>query len=206
MKRKVCGIAAAVLAVLAVTVIALRVNSDSLALALGGYGKAIVIDEGFSYISDGPGHWRAVLAEKDGANQLVLMEQGFLGFWGLPKAADTLKHEYDGLEYLSVTSVPAYSGFYGYDPYDLGFSMTHTDNWKFAQVHSFRTDWFYHGANAAQTISVPEDALPRDSTLQIYQNGPEYVLHLISYCKGSGSFDGGFPEIYQALSDNGCLE
>ena len=93
---------------------------------------------------------------------------------------------------------------YGYDPYAIADTMTHTDNWKFATENISRADWFYHGSNAAQTLMLPEGSLPKDSTLQIYQNGPEYVLHLCQYCKGSGAFDGGFEEVYRALSE--CLE
>ena len=205
MKKRMVRIVAAVLIVLAVAGIIARVNSDSMALVLGGYGKAVVIEEGFSYIQ-GTTRWRVVLAEKDGVNRLAVMEQGVLGFWGLPKAADSMNGEYEKLEYITEYTIPPCGNDYGYDHYVIADTMTHTDNWKFSTENISRTDWFYHGSNATQTLMLPENALPTDSTLQIYQNGSEYVLHLIQYCKGSGSFDGGFKDIYQALVENGCLE
>ena len=109
-------------------------------------------------------------------------------------------------EYITVSSAPAYGFQYGYDPFDMSDTMTHTENWKFAPVQIGRSDWFYHGTNAEYTVTVPEESLPVDSTLQIYQAGPEYVLHLCQYCKGDGAFDGGFEDIYRALLDNGSLK
>lgn len=206
MKKCTVKIIAVVLVVLAAAGVILRVNSASLAMALGGYGgDTVIIEEGFSYV-DGVSRWRAFLAQKDGETRLALMEQGFLGFWKLPQTASEMNGEYEGLELASAYTAPPCGFNYGYDPYAAADSMTHTDNWKFATETIGRSDWFYHGTNAAQTLILPEDSLPKDSTLQIYQNGPEYVLHLCQYCKGDGSFDGGFKDIYQALLDNGSLK
>ncbi len=206
MKKRVIKIATIVLIIIAAAGIIARANSVSLSLALGGYkGDAVVIEEGLNY-TQSPVRWRVFLAEKDGVNRLALMEQGFLGFWGLPRAADGLEGKYEDLEYITVSSAPAYGFQYGYDPFDMSDTMTHTENWKFAPVQIGRSDWFYHGTNAEYTVTVPEEALPVDSTLQIYQAGPEYVLHLCQYCKGDGAFDGGFEDIYRALLDNGSLK
>lgn len=204
MKKRVIKIAAVVLVVLAVAGIIVRVNSISLALALGGYGKVVVIEEGFSYTPETT-RWRVILAERGGVNRLAIMEQGFLGFWGLPKAADSLSGEHEGLEYVVADTMPPYGYKYGYDYYVIADTMTHTDNWKFATERIARTDWFFHGSNAAQTLMLPENALPIDSTLQIYQNGSEYVLHLCRYIKGRNPSGSGFEDIYQALLDGGCL-
>lgn len=204
MKKRIVRIAAAVLVVLAAAGIIARVNSPALALAIGGYGgDAVIIEEGFTHLPD-TARWRVLLAEKDGVKRLAFMEQGLLGFWKPPEAAAELSGEYEGLEYVSLSTQPPCGFYYGYDPYATADTMTHTENWKFATEYISRADWFYHGTNAAQTLMLPEDSLPRDSTLQIYQNGPEYVLHLCQYCKGDGSFDGGFEEVYRALG--GCLE
>lgn len=206
MKKYAVKIIAVVLMVLAIAGVIIRVNSASLALTLGGYsGNVVIIEEGFTHISD-TSCWQVLLAEKDGETRLAVMEQGFLGFWKLPEAATGLNGEYEGLEYITVSTLPPCGNDYGYDPYVIADTMTHTDNWKFATEHISRADWFYHGNNAAQTLMLPDSALPKDSTLQIYQNGQEYVLHLCQYCKGNGSFDGGFDEIYQALLDNGSLK
>ena len=206
MRKRVLKIASVVLVMSALAGIIARVNSVSLALALGGYkGNAVVIEEGISHDPD-PVRWRVFLAEKEGVRRIAIIEQGFLGFWGLPKAADSLNGEYEGLEYIGVYSMPAYGFQYGYDPFDMSDTMTHTENLKFAPVHIGRSDWFYHGTNAEYTVTVPEDALPVDSTIQIYQEGPEYVLHLCQYCKGDGSFDGGFEDIYRALLESGCIK
>ena len=175
MRKRVLKIASVVLVMSALAGIIARVNSVSLALALGGYkGNAVVIEEGISHDPD-PVRWRVFLAEKEGVRRIAIIEQGFLGFWGLPKAADSLNGEYEGLEYIGVYSMPAYGFQYGYDPFDMSDTMTHTENWKFAPV-------------------------------QIYQEGPEYVLHLCQYCKGDGSFDGGFEDIYRALLESGCIK
>lgn len=200
MKKNVVKIIAVVLVALAAAGIIARVNSASLAMALGGYGDdTVIIEEGFSYVDGSTTRWRAFLAEKDGISRLAIMEQGFLGFWKLSQAASDMSGEYEGLEYIGVDTQPPCGFDYGYDPYAIADTMTHTDNWKFATIPVSRTHRFYHGSNAAQTITIPEDSLPRDCTVQIYQNKEEYVLHLCQYCKGDGPFEVGFEDIYQAL-------
>lgn len=204
MKRRRKIILAALAVLLGVGVL-LRATSSPLAMLLGGYRHAVTIEEGFEYTGGTTARWRVILAEKDGVNRLALMEQGFLGFWGLPTAANQLSGEYQALEHISLVTVPASSAYYGYD-YTTVADNDRPESHKKVQQHIMRSDWFYHGANAVMTLAVPEDALPKDAALQIYQAGPEYVLHLVMYTKGSGSFDGGFPALYQSLLDNGCIE
>lgn len=201
-KRKVV---LAVLTVFLAVGLILRVFSRPLAMLLGGYRDAVTIEEGFEYTGEANTRWRVILAEKDGENRLVVMEQGFLGFWELPTAADPLGGTYQGLEHISLTTVPACSPYYGYE-YTTVADGDRTESYKYVRQHIMRSEWFYHGANAVMTLAVPEEALPRDAALQIYQAGPEYVLHLVMYTKGSGSFDGGFATLYQALLDKGCIE
>ncbi len=190
--------------VLAMAGVLLRIHSDTWAMALGGYHNAVTIEEGVDYTS-GVARWRVILAEKEGAKRLALMEQGFLGFWGLPAPARQLDGAYQDLEHIGCQTVPPCSPFYGYD-YTSVADSDRTESHKYIQQHIMRSDWFYHGSNAVMTLAVPEEALPKDAALQIYQAGPEYVLHLVMYPKGSGSFDGGFATLYQALLDNGCIQ
>lgn len=132
MKKYAVKIIAVVLMVLAIAGVIIRVNSASLALTLGGYsGDVVIIEEGFTHISD-TSRWQVLLAEKDGETRLAVMEQGFLGFWKLPEAATGLNGEYEGLEYITVSTLPPCGHDYGYDPYVIADTMTHTDNWKFA--------------------------------------------------------------------------
>lgn len=206
MKKRVIRITAVVLALLAAAGIIARISSAPLALALGGYdGDTVIIEEGFTHVP-ATSHWRVLLSEKNGEARLAFMEQGFLGFWKLPVSADEMSGDYEGLEYIGVSTQPPCGPFYAYAPYAIADTITRTDHWKFSMEHITRADYFYHGNNAVHTIMLSEDSLPRDSTLQIYQNGPEYVLHLCQYCKGSGLFDGDFSKLYQSLLDNGCIE
>lgn len=203
-KKKLIAVILVLLALLGVT---LQMNSYSLAMLIGGYRRAIIIEEGFIHSSDkGSQHWQVVLAEKDGAKHLALMERGGLGFWGLPQPGIPMDGEYAESEWISVLDIPASGGFYGYDFYAFPDSQTHENSAPYAYQSISKFDVFYYGNNAVKTLAVPDESLPRDSTLQIYQNGPEYVFHLSAYCKGKSSFDGGFADVYKAMQDNGCFE
>lgn len=201
--------ATAVLAVLIILAAVVRANSYSLALLAGGYQEEKLVSEGFLYSGNyprniDPRHWRVSLTQKDGGNRLVLMERGFLGFWGMPQAAEDLAGELAGLEHIHVFSPAAPYTFYGYDPTADPSSMVR-DNTGLGEVYIQKMDLFYHGANAFKTLDIPEDALPRDCTVQIVQSKEEYVLHLCLYAKGSGSFGEDIESIYKALVDNGCI-
>ena len=67
-------------------------------------------------------------------------------------------------------------------------------------------DWFYYGSNAAALLDIPDEALPQDATVQIWQRGAEYVLHFTAYLKKNEYRDGGFIQVYRALRDGGMLE
>lgn len=202
--------AAAVVAVLlAVLGMVARANSYGLALFAGGYQEGALVSEGFLYSGNyprdiDPRHWRVSLAWKDGGNRLIYMERGFLGFWGKPQAAEELAGELAGLEYAHVISPPAPFSYYGCDPAADPSSMVR-DNTGLGEVRIDKMDLFYHGTNAFKTLDIPEEALPRDCTVQIVQSKEEYVLHLCLYAKGSGSFGEDIESIYKALTDNGCI-
>lgn len=117
------------------------------------------------------------------------MEQGFLGFWRLPQAAETMNGAYQAIEYTHYAAIPPSGNCYGYDWYAFPDSMTHTNNAAFAYQTINKFDSLYHVTNAMKTLSVPEQAILRDCTLQIYQEGPEYVLHFSAYVKGAGGMN-----------------
>lgn len=108
---------------------------------------------------------------------------------------------YQTIKYAYYAAISPCGNRYGYDWYAFPDSMTHTNNAAFAYQTINKFDSLYHVTNAMKTLSVPEQAILRDCTLQIYQEGPEYVLHFFTYVKGAGGMNmkEAFQDVYRAF-------
>lgn len=162
-------------------------------LEKNGYSEVGVIED-LAGSTDDRGEWkgsstqtRIILAKKDGKTHLVHLWRDDTGDWKLNEDSQALEGEFEGLERLYFFTYHVW-GVLGCPPFR-------------------RCDWFYYGSNGVRSIEIPEEALPRDSTIQIYQlNDQEYVLHFVTYLKSEDYWDGGFIEVYRALKGNGFVE
>lgn len=163
-------------------------------LKLHGYSEIGVIEDLAGTTLDHSGGWngssvqtRVLLAQKAGETHLVSLSRDDTGKWRMGQEPKLLEGEFEGLERL-----------YFYGQYVEG---------SHGGIPLRRCDWFYYGSNGLKDIEIPQEALPQDATVQIYQrNSQEYALHFTAYLKSNDYWDGGFIEVYQALKENGCVE
>lgn len=182
-------------------------NNYSDTLAAAGFSNDRIIADVANPAIEHNGSWngcteitRVVLADKAGKSQLISLFRDHEGRWYGPDAAEPMEGDYEGLETIAWHSYPQNN------TYGFGVPPEEEDaHPELARDLILRWDWFYHGTNAAATIEIPEEALPTDSTVQIYQRGEEYVLHFVAYLKRNQYRDGGFRQAYLALKDSGCV-
>ncbi len=161
-----------------------------------GWQEVEVIEDVASPAIEHNGGWagctdltRVLLAEKAGQTHLLRVDKSHLDDWSGPVEAEALEGEFAGLERICFFRYPLHNTYGGFGEQEL------IQRW----------DWFYYGSNAQAFIDIPEEALPRDATVQIWQRGEEYVLHFSAYIKKNEYRDGGFMEVYRALRESGCV-
>ena len=166
-------------------------------LAANGWQEVEVIEDVASPVSERHGGWagctgltRVLLAEKAGKTHLICVDRSHLEDWSGPSEAEALEGEFAGLERNCFSRYPLQNTYGGFGEQEL----------------IMRWDWFYYGSNAAALLDIPDEALPQDATVQIWQRGAEYVLHFTAYLKKNEYRDGGFIQVYRALRDRGMLE
>ena len=136
--------------------------SQQLALLFGGFSlSARTITE---YTDRGGVQWKALLTSDDGSPALVLLQKVFPCIWVLD-VSDS-----------SDEQMPGWA--------DLVWMSQQSSRWH--ENSSLAIGWERHyvctGNNAKKPLVLDQELLPRGATVDIWQQGEEYYIHVTTNC------------------------
>ena len=150
------------LTVCAILIIVGLLCSQQLALLFGGFSLSTrTITE---YTDRGGVQWKALLTSDDGSPALVLLKKVFPCIWVLD-VSDS-----------SDERMPGWA--------DLVWMSQQSSRWH--ENSSLAIGWERHyvctGNNAKKPLVLDQELLPRGATVDIWQHGEEYYIHVTTNC------------------------
>lgn len=183
-----------VLFVLLIVLAVCWIHSFSLALNFAGLDSADVYEINALVDPEGMIHKFIQTTTKEGDFVLARVKRNTLGFWSVEEI-NTNKpfEEYSETPVISMVWAKR-----------AGARRFNTQNAKLEIEYHV----FYFGTDAIKFITIDQEQLPENTTINIHQAGERYWLHAISFPDEDGDVDliGSIEyPIHEILENNGCV-